>query len=148
MGYFLKTTIMESILMLGGFVWVIYSTIKEQQLFPSIFEGKEDVVAKVLVFIAFVIVVVSGLVPKYKDLPYYFNNEFCYMEGVAQSYSDKAAKGAHNVYIKDEESGEEIYVHFGYKGTIKLGDRLKIKYLPNSKEAILLEINGRKTDVR
>lgn len=48
--------------------------------------------------------------------------------------------------IKNEESGEEISVHFGYRGTIERGDRLKVKYLPNSKQAVLLEINGRKPD--
>lgn len=119
MSHFLKTMIMESVLMLGGLIWVIYSTVKKQELFPNIFEGKEDNVAKVLVFVAFVLVVVNSIVPKYKDLPYYYNNEFCYMEGISQSNSDKSARGGHHISIKKENSGEEIRVHFGYKGTIK-----------------------------
>lgn len=144
--HFLKTTVMESVLFPGGLIWVIYSTVKKRELFPGVFEGKKDIVAKILVFVAFVMVIVSGLVPKYKDIPYFNNNEFCYMEGVAQNYSDRAAKNAHHVRIKDEESGEEIRVHFGYKSTIKQGDQLKVKYLPNSKEALLLELNGKEVD--
>lgn len=144
--HFLKTTVMESVLFPGGLIWVIYSTVKKRELFPGVFEGKEDIVAKILVFVAFVMVIVNYLVPAYKDLPYFNNNEFCYMEGVSQSHSEKGAKGGHYINIKDEESGEEIRVHFGYKGTIELGDRLKIKYLPNSKEALLLELNGKEVD--
>lgn len=88
----------------------------------------------------------SGIVSAiYFEIKDYYNNEFCYMEGVAQSRSDRsAAQWGHTVYIKDEDSGEKIYMRFHYKGTIEQGDRLKIKYLPNSRHAILLKINGRK----
>ena len=90
--------------------------------------------------------VLSGIVSAiYFEIKDYYNNEFCYMEGVAQSRSDRsAAQWGHTVYIKDEDSGEKIYMRFHYKGTIEQGDRLKIKYLPNSRHAILLKINGRK----
>lgn len=117
---------------------------KKRELFPSTFEGKEDIIAKIVVAVMFMLVVVDSIVPKYMDLPHYYNNEFCYMEGVAQSHSDRSARGGHYVSIQDEDSEEVIRVHFGYKGTIERGDRLKIKYLPNSKEAVLLEINGKK----
>lgn len=117
---------------------------KKKELIPTIAEGKEDIVVKVLVLVAIVIVIVYEIVPQCLDLPYYYNNEFCYIEGVSQNRSDKSVRGPHSVSIKNEESGEEIRVHFGYEGTIERGDWLKVKYLPNSKRAILLEINGRK----
>lgn len=144
MNNFLRLIIMESVTMLGIFIWVIYSIVKKKELFPGIFEGKEDIVAKILVLVAVALVVVNIIVPEYMDLPYYYNNEFCYMEGVSQSHSDRSVRGPHHVTIKNEESGEEIRVHFGYTGTIERGDRLKVEYLPNSKQAILLEINGKK----
>lgn len=74
-----------------------------------------------------VIIVVYRIVPECMDLPYCFNNEFCYFEGASQSHSDKSGRGDHSVSIKDEDSGEEIRVHFGYKGTIERGDWLKVK---------------------
>lgn len=145
MSNFLKLIIIESVIMLGGIIWVIYSIVKKQELFPGTFEGKEDIVAKVLALVVLVYIVVANIVPEYMDLPYFYNNEFCYIEGVSQSHSDKSAKGPHCVIIKNEESGEEIRVRFGYRDTIERGDRLKVKYLPNSKQAVLLEINGKKT---
>lgn len=148
MSKFLELIIIESVSMLIIFIWVIYSTVKKKQLFPGTFEGKEDIVVKILVLAAVVYVVVGNIVPKYKDLPYFYNNEFCYMEGMAQNYSDKSTKGDHAVNIKEEESGEEIEVYFGYRGTIKKGDWLKVKYLPNSRQAVLLEINGKRTGAR
>ena len=141
----LRLIIVESTVMLAILIWVVYSIVKRQELFPAIAEGKEDIVAKVLVLAVVAIIVAYEIVPQCMDLSYYYNNEFCYMEGVAQSRSDRsAARGGHTVYIKDGDSGEEIYVCFHYKGTVEQGDRLKIKYLPNSKRAILLEINGKK----
>lgn len=126
-------------------VWVIYHIVKKKVLFPTITDaGKEDIVAKTLVLAVLVFIVVMNIIPECRDLPYYYNNEFCYVEGVAQNHSDKSGRGPHTVYIKDEESGEEIYVSFSYDGTINQGDYLKVKYLPNTKDAILLEINGRK----
>lgn len=141
----LRLIIMESLAMLVVFIWVIYCIVKKKKLLPEILEEKEDIVAKVLVLVAIAIVVVNRIIPKCMDIPYYNNNEFCYIAGVAQNHSDKSGKGSHTVVIKDEDSGEEISVRFGYKGTIEQGDQLKVKYLPNSKRAILLEINGRKT---
>lgn len=64
--HFLKTTVMESVLFPGGLIWVIYSTVKKRELFPGVFEGKEDIVAKILVFVAFVMVIVNYLVPAYR----------------------------------------------------------------------------------
>lgn len=134
----------ESTAMLETIIWVIFSIVKKRELFPRIFEGKEDIVVKILVLAAVAYVVVDGIVPECMDLPYYYNNEYCYMEGVAQTHSDRSARGPHSLYMKDVESGEEIHVTFSYEGTIERGDRLKVKYLPNSKHAILLEVNGRK----
>lgn len=70
---------------------------------------------KILALVVLVILIINCLIPKYKDLPYFNNNEFCYMEGVSQSHSERGDKGGHDINIKDEESGEEIRVHFGYK---------------------------------
>lgn len=143
---FLLWIIVESVVMLAITIWVIYCIVKKQELSPAIFQGKEDIAAKVLVVVAVAFVVVNRIVPECRDLPYYYNNRFCYMEGVAQNHSDKSGKGPHSVFIKNEESGEEIRVRFDYKGTIERGDWLKVKYLPNSKQAVLLEINGRRPD--
>lgn len=142
---FLLLIIIESVAILVVFIRIIYYIVKKREILPNILEGKEDIVAKVLILVALTIVVVDGIIPEYMDIPYYYNNEFCYMEGISQSHSDKSARGGHSVSIKKESSEEKIRVHFSYKGTIEQGDFLKVKYLPNSKRAILLEINGRKT---
>lgn len=144
MSNFLKWIIMESVLMLIIFVWVIDCSVKKRELLPGTFEGKEDVVVKVFLLAGAAYVVVGGIIPECMDLPYFYNNEFCYLEGTAQNHSDKSVRGERTIDIKDEDSGEIICVHFGYEGTIERGDRLKVKYLPNSKQAALLEINGKK----
>ena len=141
----LLSIIVESALTLAILIWVVYCIVKRQDLFPTIAEGKEDIVAKILVLAAVAIIVVYEIVPQCMDLPYYYNNEMCYMEGEAVTHSDRsAARGGHSVDIKDKDSGEIIHVRFSYEGTIERGDQLKVKYLPNSKHAVLLEINGRK----
>lgn len=113
-------------------------------MFPTIFQGKEDIVAKVFALAAVAFFIVYEIVPQCMDLPYYYDNEFCYIEGVSQTHSDRSVRGGHTVDIKCEGSGEVITVRFGYEGTIERGDQLKVKYLPNSKRAILLEVNGRR----
>lgn len=148
MDYFIKVIIIDSMGMLIAFIWVIYCIVQKREWFPDSLGDKGEIVVKVLALAAVVYIIVGSIVPEYKDLLYFYNNEFCYMEGVVQSHSDKADKEGHYVYIKDEESGEEIYIHFSYKDTIEQGDWLKIKYLPNSKEAILLEVNGKKIGAR
>ncbi len=141
MNGFFQKVIMESVIISGLFIRVIYCIVKKQNVSSSI-KGKGDIIAKVIILITVAILVVYRIVPECMDLPYSFNNEFYYMEGVSQSHSDKSARGGHSVSIKDEDSGEEIRVRFGYKGTIEKGDWLKVKYLPNSRQAVLLEING------
>lgn len=138
---FLLKIITESVLILGLFIRIIYCIAKKQELASNI-KGKWDIVVKAIILVSIVIIVVYRIVPECMDLPYCFNNEFCYFEGVSQSHSDKSGLGDHSVSIKDEDSGEEIRVHFGYKGTIERGDWIKVKYLPNSRQAVLLEING------
>ena len=141
----LLSIIMESVVMLGFLISITYHIIKKKELFPTIFQGKEDIVAKIFALAAVAIIVVYEIVPQCMDLPYSYNNELCYMEGEAVTHSDRsAARGGHSVDIKDKDSGEIIHVRFSYKGTIERGDQLKVKYLPNSKRAILLEVNGRK----
>lgn len=144
MNSLLLTIIMESGLMLGGFISIINHIIKKKELVPTIFQGKEDIVAKVFALAVVAFCIVYEIVPQCMDLSLYYKNEFCYIEGVSQTHSDRSVRGGHTVYIKDEDGGDVIRVHFGYEGTIERGDQLKVKYLPNSKRAILLEINGRK----
>lgn len=139
---------MHSAAMLIVFIWVIYNIVKKQELTPTVFQGKEDIIVKVLILAAVAFVVVKKIVPECMDLPYYNNNEYCYMEGVSQSHKDGrwADRGRCSVSIKNEDSGEQITVQLGYDGAIEPGDQLKVIYLPNSKHAILLEINGKRPD--
>lgn len=126
------------------FIGIIHSIIKKKELVPTVFTGKEDIVVKILILAAVVFLVIRKIIPECRDIPYAYRNELYYMEGVAQTRCDKSVRGPHYVIIKNEESEEMIGAYFSYDDTIEKGDYLKIKYLPNSKRAILLEINGRR----
>ena len=53
-----------------------------------------------------------------------------------------------SAYIFNEETREEVYVTFTYKGTVEIGDRLTVQYLPNLKLGVLIERNGEITGKR
>ncbi len=105
-------------------------------------DGMEDVVLKLLVGGMLIYFTLFSVIPSIQDIPNIIHKNIYTIEGISHSYCTPSKLYSMSAYIFDEETQEEVYIDFIYKGTIEIGDKLIIQYLPNSKYGVLIEKNG------
>lgn len=105
-------------------------------------DGVADVVLKLLVGGMLMYFTFFSVIPSIQDIPNIIHKNIYTIEGISHSYCTPSKLYNMSAYIFDEETQDEIYIDFKYKGTIEIGDKLIIQYLPNSKYGVLIEKNG------
>lgn len=115
----------------------IFTVVDKEKLM----ENKEffNKVLRGLIIVFCVLVYVAYIIPAARDLPRVINNDFNTVEGVSvkeRRYDGLRARTS--IEIKDN-NGEKYKILCDYNEEIKVGDRLKIVYLPNFKIGSVIE---------
>ena len=106
------------------------------------FDGIEDIVVKLLAGGVIIYFCFAAVIPAIQDIPNIIHKNIYTIEGVSRSYCSRSKLNSMSAYIFNEEKQEEVHVTFTYEGTIEIGDRLIVQYLPNLKYGVLIEKNG------
>ena len=127
--------------------WYFKCLIKKEPLLKT-FDGAEDVVLKLLAGGILIYLCNAAVIPAIQDIPNIIHKNIYTIEGVSRSYCPHSKLNSMSAYIFNEETREEVYVTFTYKGTVEIGDRLTVQYLPNLKLGVLIERNGEIIETR
>ncbi|WP_430606927.1 hypothetical protein IGJ55_003318 [Enterococcus sp. AZ170] len=111
-----------------------------KQDFMKKYEKKFDLTAKIIVGSALIFMLFYFIFPAILDIPVIVTGKYSTIIGNATSngYAGNRAFPK-SVNIKDSETGEIIQLHFYSLKNIKIGDQLKLEYLPHSKYATLIK---------
>lgn len=100
----------------------------------------------VLVCILFFIIIVGSLIPAIRDTPYIIHNNLMTFKGEVSTGSSLVSKNkieTYNIKVLND-AGEIVRLYVYGKNGIKTGDYVIVKYLPHSKEGVLIKNVGLK----
>lgn len=111
-----------------------------KQDFMKKYERTFDRTAKIVISLSLIFMLFYFIFPVMLDLPVIVTGRYSTIIGKATSNGDTGNRAfPKSVNIKDSKTGKTIQLHFYSPENIKIGDQLKVAYLPHSKYATLIK---------
>lgn len=113
----------------------------------NIIEKKRKIINRVLnilVCILFFIIIVDSIIPAIRDTSYIIHKNLITFRGEVSTGSSLESENKIETYNIEvlNESGETIKLYVYGKNGIKTGDYVVIRYLPHSKQGVLIKNDG------
>ena len=127
-----------------GFILFIYYLVKRENIAIKFFSVEDKRLGKLLsagLGVAFVYSFISFTLPSIMDIPYLARNEYCVLEGIAESNCSQTSKTTCTrvVEIRGEEQENTRIRIAGGCGDVFVGDELTVKYLPHTHYGCVVE---------
>lgn len=148
MFFFVGKIYFVAILISGIVFWFLRILVKKKKLLElkegpaKKYEGRVNIIVISFLSLIFLGIIPSAVIKPIMDLQYIFKGVF--LETNCETISQSIGNGRGDIFkrsvtVVDINTKDTIHLQFDFKENVYIGQRFRIKYLPNTKKGIVIE---------